>query len=72
MAKDKRYFVNVTMEVWVPEQGLGPKSTKNEDLDANWFASTIGYMIPDLINKEFKYSERPYMVNHCYINKVEK
>ena len=44
----------------------------NEDLDANWFASTIGYMIPNLINKEFKYSERPYMVNHCYINKVEK
>ena len=72
MAKDKRYFVTCTMEVYVPDQGCGDKALKNEDLDANWFASTIGYMIPNLVNKEFKYSERPYSVNHVYINKIEK
>ena len=31
----KRYFVNVTMEIFVPEQGCGEKSTKNEDKDVN-------------------------------------
>ena len=71
MAKDKRYFVTCTMEIYVPDQGCGDRAIPNENLDANWFASTIGYMIPNLVNKEFKYSERPYSVNHVYINKVE-
>ena len=37
----KRYFVNVTMEIFVPEQGVGEKATKNENRDARWFAETI-------------------------------
>ena len=27
----KRYWVNVTMEIFVPEQGCGEKATKNEN-----------------------------------------
>jgi hypothetical protein len=72
MAKDKRYFVNMTMEIYVPDQGCGNQALKNEDLDANWFANTIGSMIPKVVNNEFKYSERPYMVNHVYVDKVEE
>jgi len=72
MARDKRYFVNMTMEIYVPDQGCGNQALKNEDLDANWFANTIGSMIPKVVNNEFKYSERPYMVNHVYVDKVEE
>jgi hypothetical protein len=72
MARDKRYFVNMTMEIYVPDQGCGNQALKNEDLDANWFANIIGSMIPKVVNNEFKYSERPYMVNHVYVDKVEE
>ena len=39
MAKDKRYFVTCTMEVYVPDQGCGDKALKNEDLDAFYEAN---------------------------------
>ena len=73
MANDaKRYFVDVCLEIYVPDQGWGPKSTKNEDLDAEWFANEICSQIPKAINKNFEYSERPYSVNWAYKGKVEK
>ena len=72
MAKDKRYFVNVTMEVYVPDQGCGDQALKNEDGDARWFANTVTTMIPNLVNKEFKYAERPYMVNDVSVRYCER
>ena len=36
-----RYFVNVTMEIFTPDQGVGEKVEKNENRDARWFADTI-------------------------------
>ena len=67
----KRYFVNVTMEIFVPEQGLGEKSTKNEDRDAEWFANTIASKTREHINDEFKYSERDYHLNEVQVNYLE-
>ena len=68
----KRYFVNVTMEIFVPEQGLGEKSTKNEDRDAEWFANTIASKTREHINDEFRYAEREYHLNEVIVEKVEK
>ena len=68
----KRYFVNACIEIYVPEQGWGPKSTKNEDLDAQWFANEVASQIPKAINKNFQFSERPYSVNDVMVGKVER
>ena len=68
----KRYFVNACIEIYVPEQGWGPKSTKNEDLDAQWFANVVASQIPKAINKNFEFSERPYSVNDVMVGKVER
>jgi len=68
----KRYFVNACIEIYVPEQGWGPKSTKNEDLDAQWFANVVASQIPKAINKNFRFSERDYSVNDVMVGKIEK
>ena len=68
----KRYFVNVTMEIFVPEQGLGEKSTKNEDRDAEWFANTIASKTSEHIRDEFRYAEREYHLNEVYVSNVER
>ena len=67
----KRYFVNVTMEIFVPEQGLGEKSTKNEDRDAEWFANTIASKTREHINDEFRFAERDYHLNEVQVNYLE-
>ena len=68
----KRYWVNMTMEIYVDEQGLGERSSINEDKDARWFADTISSKVPKLINKEFQFSEREYSVNDCQVNYLDK
>ena len=68
----KRYWVNMTMEIFVPEQGLGPQSTKNEDKDARWFADTIAEKTHEHIKDEFKWAEREYHLNEVTVEKVEK
>ena len=73
MAKDaNRYYVNVCLEVYVPDQGWGEKALKNENLDAEWFANEICSQIPNLVNEKWKYSERPYSVNWAHKEKVER
>ena len=67
----KRYWVNMTMEIYVDEQGCGPRSTINENGDARWFADTIASKVPKMINKEFQFSEREYSVNDCSVNYLE-
>ena len=56
----------------MPDQGCGEKAVKNENLDAEWFANEICNQIPKAINKNFKFSERPYSVNWAHKGKVEK
>ena len=68
----KRYFVNVTMEIFVPEQGCGERSTINENRDARWFADTIAQKTQKHIRDEFKHSERDYSVNDVMVGKIEK
>ena len=68
----KRYFVNVTMEIFVPDQGIGEKATKNENRDARWFADTIAQKTQEHIRDEFKHSERDYHLNEVIVEKVEK
>jgi len=72
MAKDVRYFVDVTLEIYVPDQGCGDRAVTNESLDANWFSNEICSQIPKLINKEWEHSERPYSVNWAHKGKVER
>ena len=73
MANDaKRYYVDVCLEIYVPDQGWGPKSIKNEDLDAEWFSNEICSQIPKAINENFKFSERPYSVNWAHKGKVQR
>ena len=37
MAKDaNRFYVDVCLEIYVPDQGCGEKAVKNENLDAEW------------------------------------
>ena len=72
MAKDQRYFVDVCLEIYVPDQGCGEQALNNESKDANWFANEICNQIPKAINKNFKYSERPYSVNWAHKQKVER
>ena len=73
MAKDaNRFYVDVCLEIYVPDQGFGEKAVKNENLDAEWFANEICNQIPKAINKNFKFSERPYSVNWAHKGKVER
>ena len=73
MANDaNRFFVEVCLEVYVPDQGCGDKAVTNENLDAEWFANEVCSQIPKLVNKEWKYSERPYSVNWAHKVKVER
>ena len=67
-----RFFVNVCLEIYVPDQGCGDKAIKNENLDAEWFANEICSQIPKTINKNFQHSERPYSVNWAHKIKVER
>ncbi len=72
MAKDVRYYVDVTMEIYVPDQGCGDNAVTNESKDANWFANEICSQIPKAINKNFRYSERPYSVNDVIFVKQQR
>ena len=73
MARDaKRFWVNACIEIYVPDQGYGEKATKNEELDAQWFANEIASQIPKAINKNFRFSERPYSVDDVMVGKIEK
>ena len=72
MAKDQRFYVNACIEIYVPDQGYGEKSLKNENRDAEWFANEVASQIPKAINKNFQFSERPYSVNDVMIDKVER
>ena len=73
MANDaNRFFVDVCLEIYVPDQGCGDKATKNENLDAEWFANEICNQIPKAINKNFRFSERPYSVNDVMVGKIER
>ena len=73
MAKDaNRFYVDVCLEIYVPDQGFGEKAVKNENLDAEWFANEICNQIPKAINKNFKFSESPYSVNWAHKGKVER
>ena len=67
----KRYFVNVTMEIFVPEQGCGERSTINENRDARWFADSITQKTQKHIRDEFKHSERDYHLNEVQVNYLE-
>ncbi len=73
MANDaKRYYVDVTLEIYVPDQGCGDRAIPNENSDAEWLASEVCSQIPKLVNEKFKYSERPYSVNWAHKGKVER
>jgi len=73
MANDaNRFFVDVTLEIYVPDQGCGEKAVKNENSDAEWFANEICSQIPKAINKNFEFSERPYSVNWVHKGKVQR
>jgi hypothetical protein len=73
MAKDaNRFFVEVSLEIYVPDQGFGEKATKNEQTDAEWFANEVASQIPKAINKNFRFSERPYSVNDVMVGKIER
>ena len=72
MAKDVRYYVDVTMEIYVPDQGCGEQALNNESKDANWFANEICNQIPKAINKNFEYSERPYSVKDVIFVKQQR
>ena len=67
-----RYFVNVTMEIFTPDQGVGEKSTKNENRDARWFADTIAEKTHEHIKDEFQHSERDYHLNEVQVNYLER
>ena len=72
MAKDQRFYVNACIEIYVPDQGFGEKAMSNEELDAQWFANEVASQIPKAINKNFRFSERPYSVNDVMVGKIEK
>ena len=61
----KRYWVNVTMEIFVPEQGCGEKATKNENRDARWFADTIAEKKTDIavIKEKIMWMEKYLITN---------
>ena len=72
MAKDQRFYVNACIEIYVPDQGYGEKSLKNENRDAEWFANEVASQIPKAINKNFQFSVRPYSVNEVLVDTVER
>ena len=72
MAKEQRYFVNACIEIYVPDQGYGEKAMKNEELDAQLVANEVSSQIPKAINKNFRFSERPYSVNDVMVGKIER
>ena len=72
MAKDQRFYVNVSLEIYVPDQGCGDRALTNEFKDAQWFANEICSQIPKAINKNFRFSERPYSVNDVMVGKIER
>ena len=72
MAKEQRFFMNACIEIYVPDQGYGGKSISNEELDAQWFANEIASQIPKAINKNFRFSERPYSENDVMVGKIER
>ena len=73
MARDaNRFYVDVCLEIYVPDQGYGEKAMKNQELDAQWFANVISSQIPKAINKNFQFSERPYSVNDVMVGKIER
>ncbi len=73
MAKDQRFYVSVSLEIYVPDQGCGDRALTNEFKDAQWFANEICSQIPKAINKNFEYSERPYSVNDVQvISEIER
>ena len=72
MAKDQRFYVNACIEIYVPDQGFGEKAMKNEQTDAEWFANEIVSQIPRLVNREFKFSERPYSVGDASFVKQQR
>ena len=54
MANDaNRFYVEVSLEIYVQDQGFGEKAVKNENLDAEWFANEICSQIRKAINKNF-------------------
>ena len=72
MAKEQRFFMNACIEIYVPDQGYGGKAISNEELAAQWFANEIASQIPKAINKNFRFSERPYSVNDVMVGKIER
>ena len=72
MAKEQRFFMNACIEIYEPDQGYGGKAISNEELDAQWFANEIASQIPKAINKNFRFSERPYSVNDVMVGKIER
>ena len=73
MAKDaNKFYVDVCLEIYVPDQGCGDKALTNESKDANWFANEIVSQLPRLVNKQFRFSERPYSVNDGMVGKIER
>ena len=73
MAKDaNRFYVNACIEIYVPDQGCGEKANTNEWKDAQWFANEISSQIPKAINKNFRFSERPYSVGDVMVGKIER
>ena len=72
MAKDQRFYVNACIEIYVPDQGCGENAVKNENSDAEWFSNEICSQIPKAINKNFRFSERPYSVNDVMVGKIER
>ena len=46
--------------------------TKNEELDLQWFFNEILSTNTKTINKNFRFSERPYSVNDVMVGKIEK
>ena len=67
-----RYFVNVTMEIFTPDQGIGEKATKNENRDARWFADTIAEKTQEHIKDKFQHSERDYHLNEVQVNYLDR
>ena len=73
MANDaNRFYVNACIEIYVPDQGCGEKANTNEWKDAQWFANEISSQIPKAINKNFRFSERPYSVGDASFVKQER
>jgi len=68
----KRFFVDVTLELFVPDQGYTEKGVKNTKLDAEYMANAIANKIPELVNENmFEYAERPYHINDAMLHTIK-